>query len=110
MTPKQAAALSGMPHEVIISALHSGRLAGKKYRKRWHIKPAKAYRFGRINSEALDALSKEYVSLYWQGRTIQWLQNHVKEDFEANHISWPVAGFAEQTIYASIMREAHNGR
>lgn len=94
--------MAGLPHDVIIAAIHSRRLPAKKYHKRWQISPAKAWRFGRLNKRALDALAKEYVSLYWQGRSVDWLQAHTKDDFEANHIVWPVAGFAEKTIYESL--------
>ena len=110
MTPKQAAKLAGVPHGVIIDALHAGQLSGKKHHGRWHIKPGKAWRFGRLNRAALEALAEEYISLYWQGRSVDWLQARVKADFAERHIVWPVAGFAEQTIYNSIVRRPHHER
>lgn len=105
MTPRQAAELTGMPHEVILDALRGGALPGKKYRKRWHIKPAKAWRFGRINRAKVDALAAEYISLYWQGRPVSWLQAHTKQDFAERHIVWPVAGFAERIVYEEHQRD-----
>ena len=105
MTPRQAAELAGMPHEVILTAVHSGRLPAKKHHRRWCIKPAKAWRFGRVNRARVDVLADEYISPYWQGRGVDWLQARVKADFAKRHIVWPVAGFAEQTIYNSIKNQ-----
>ncbi len=104
MTPKQAAKLAGVPHDIILAALHSGALSGRKYHKRWQIKPAKAWRFGRVNKSKLSELKDEYICLYWQGRTVEWLQAHTKADFEARNIVCPASGFAEKIIYESLKR------
>ena len=104
MTPRQAAKLSGVPYEVIIQALRTNQLHGRKIRKRWHVKPRDAYRFGQTNQKKIDKVSAEYVELYWQGYSVARLQNRVKQDFLGRGIVWPTAGFAEQAIYKSIKK------
>lgn len=108
MTPRHAARLSGMPYEVILEALRIKRLRGHKIRKRWHVKPRDAYRFGQVNQKKIELLSAEYVNLYWQGCTIAQLQNRAKEDFREANIVYKTAGFAEQAIYRSVTKRTEN--
>ncbi len=85
--------------------LDSGIIKATKEKGAWSVDPESFKEFSKKNAAKVKKLKAEYVALYWQGLTVEQLQNRVKDDFLMRGIVYPVPGFAEIAIYESLMRE-----
>ncbi|HWS43318.1 MAG TPA: hypothetical protein VN421_09575 [Pseudoflavonifractor sp.] len=88
---------------IVGGLIRSGTIKATKERGRWAIDPTSAKSFIKKNAAAVERLRGEYVTLYWHGVTVSALQWMTKDDFIKRGIIHPVRGFAEQTIYNSMM-------
>ena len=52
-----------------------------------------------------EILRYDYVRLYWEGLSPDRLQARVRDDMALRGIVCTVSGFAEQAIYADLMKE-----
>lgn len=93
---------------IVGGLISSGAIKATKEKGRWAIDPASAESFVKKNAAAVERLRGEYVTLYWTGVTVSGLQWMTKDDFIKRGIIHPVRGFAEQTIYKSIVSRNHD--
>ena len=88
--------------------IYTGQIDAKKVNRVWSVDEGSVRAFRRRNAKAIERLKTEYVSLYWAGISVKRLQERARDDFKTAGIVCHLDGFAEQTIYESIM-EGRNG-
>lgn len=104
MTPREKSEKLNVNYREILEIISQKVLKAEKQKNRWIIQEKDFQNFKKKNSGKIEDLKKRYVSLYWQGLTINSLKNRTKEDFEKEKIYLiPYKDFAEQTIYNHLM-------
>lgn len=105
MNATEVAKKLNVPVQTVRCLLKSGKLHGNKEKNKWVVKQKEFAMFRRKNEAVLNNIRNKYVNLYWAGLSVKQLQAHVAEDFAKEMVICRRSGFAERTIYDSLMRD-----
>lgn len=104
MNASQLARKVGASSRAIGELIRTGRIKASRSKRAWDIDDKTAQVFCARNAAAIEKLKAEYVSLYWGGLSVRKLQARARDDFNDRGIVGPVVGFAEKTIYESLIK------
>lgn len=102
---KEVARRLRVPYRTALDLLRSGTITSRKEKGVWVAEAATVQRFKRGNDRKIEKLRSDYVRLYWEGLSPDQLQARVRDDMARRGIVCTVGGFAEQAIYADLMKE-----
>lgn len=102
---KEVARRLRVPYRTALDLLRSGTIASQKEKGVWVAEAATVQRFKRGNDRKIEKQRSDYVRLYWEGLSPDRLQARVRDDMALRGIVCTVSGFAEQAIYADLMKE-----
>lgn len=105
MNGKEVARCLRVPYQTALDLLRSGKIASRKEKGVWVAEAVTVQRFKRENDRKIEKLRADYVRLYWEGLSPDRLQARVRDDMALRGIVCTVGGFAEQAIYADLMKE-----
>ena len=110
MNGKEVARRLRVPYRTALDLLQSGTITSRKEKGVWVAEAATVQRVKRGNDRKLEKLRSDYVRLYWEGLSPDQLQARVRDDMALRGIVCTVSGFAEQAIYADLMKERNTTR
>lgn len=105
MNGKEVARRLRVPYRTALDLLQSGTITSRKEKGVWVAEAAAVQRFKRGNDRKIEKLRSDYVRLYWEGLSPDRLQARVRDDMALRGIVCTAGGFAEQAIYADLMKE-----
>ena len=105
MNGKEVARRLRVPYRTALDLLRSGTITSRKEKGVWIAETATVQKFKRGNDRKIEKLRSDYVRLYWEGLSPDRLQARVRDDIARRGIVCTAANFAEQAIYADLMKE-----
>lgn len=106
MNAAQLAREVGIGYPYILQLLKGGKIPARKEKNRWELTEEQVDALLCSSCEKASKLEKTYLRLYWEGLSIQALQQKAVLDFEEQGILLPAEGFVEKTIYEDSLKDA----
>lgn len=102
VTPREISTKLNVPYAKVLEILRMKIIPAKKVKNRWNVTPKQFANFKLSNDRKIKTLQNTYIDLYWQGLTINQIQDRAVKDFKEQYIVASVKGFAETTIYEAL--------